>query len=467
MPLLENLVEGLSRAAGATGAVSDIEKRKKERSQLSEDERKANLDLYNKAIDNIQTHMGTLDPESPQYKTLSSALQKAISSRTQLFHPSEAPSLAQKIGEKLHLRQPIPQNAGDARSGLQDALVAGLPVAPDEFPGITKSEDRAKAARIKHGLDPRALAEKPEVENWVPANVKFADGTEATLQRNSKSGEWTDLAGNPVPKERLATATIAPKPPKDKYAWKRDPKTRKLVSVKLDANGQIIPGTENPNIVAPAGLEGRISTSNYHYVDDKGQIHQIQETRTSTPIGAGGGGGTAAIPKTPGEAKKAAKQTAPESSKDKVIGFKGSKDYIDTKAAYQGAIDRTSTMEENLKNALNGDQQAMLSLVANHIGMTLGMQKGARITRAVWDEAVESAPWLERIAARFDDRGYLTGVTLAPDQMRSMVRLAHEKTQTLKEHLDRLDAERGQSSSDTNKAPVSEGDPLGLLPKKP
>ena len=55
-----------------------------------------------------------------------------------------------------------------------------------------------------------------------------------------------------------------------------------------------------------------------------------------------------------------------------------------------------NTMDKNLKDALAGDQQAMLSLVANHIGMTLGAQKGARINQAVWNEAVESAPWLAR-----------------------------------------------------------------------
>jgi len=37
------------------------------------------------------------------------------------------------------------------------------------------------------------------------------------------------------------------------------------------------------------------------------------------------------------------------------------------------------------------------------------------------------------------------------------VRLAHEKTQTLKEHLDRLNQERGGSPSD------KKDDPLGIL----
>lgn len=87
---------------------------------------------------------------------------------------------------------------------------------------------------------------------------------------------------------------------------------------------------------------------------------------------------------------------------------------------------RLAIMEHNLDSALRGDQQAMVSLVANHIGMTLGAQKGARINQAVWDEAIKSRPWLQGAQAKFDDRGYLSGVTLSPEQMHQMVDLAKE-----------------------------------------
>jgi hypothetical protein len=123
------------------------------------------------------------------------------------------------------------------------------------------------------------------------------------------------------------------------------------------------------------------------------------------------------------------------------------KDYTETKATYQASVDRMKTMDKNLAAGLKGDQQAMLSLVANHIGMTLGGQKGARINQAVWNEAVESAHLDQRMIARsfhqeangdyvFD--GWKSGVTLTPEQMRQMVALAHEKVDVLKDHLDRL-----------------------------
>lgn len=88
---------------------------------------------------------------------------------------------------------------------------------------------------------------------------------------------------------------------------------------------------------------------------------------------------------------------------------------------------RLKIMQQNYQAALKGDQQAMVSLVANHIGMTLGMQKGARINQAVWNEAVASRPWMQGIAAKFDDNGYLSGVTLTPPQMKQMLDLAEER----------------------------------------
>jgi hypothetical protein len=97
------------------------------------------------------------------------------------------------------------------------------------------------------------------------------------------------------------------------------------------------------------------------------------------------------------------------------------------KAAHDIDYDRLGIMEQNYEAALNGDQQAMLSLLSNHVGMTLGLQKGARITKAFYEEAQQSAPWLQRVGARFDDRGYLSGVVLAPDQMSQMVELGKQK----------------------------------------
>ena len=90
----------------------------------------------------------------------------------------------------------------------------------------------------------------------------------------------------------------------------------------------------------------------------------------------------------------------------------------------QDSAERFNVMAKNYEDAVkNHDQQAMLSLLANHLGMTMGLQKGARMTKDIIHEAQQSRPWLQGLQAKFDKDGYLTGVTLSPEQMRQMVDL--------------------------------------------
>ncbi len=101
----------------------------------------------------------------------------------------------------------------------------------------------------------------------------------------------------------------------------------------------------------------------------------------------------------------------------------------DTFKRYDTALDadqRLSRMEASYGKAVNGDQQAMLSLLTDHIGMTLGLQKGARITKDILNEAQQSQPWLAQLGAKFDSRGFLSGVTLGKDQMAQMLDLGYE-----------------------------------------
>jgi hypothetical protein len=99
--------------------------------------------------------------------------------------------------------------------------------------------------------------------------------------------------------------------------------------------------------------------------------------------------------------------------------------------AYQPAMDsgeRYNVMAKNYEDATqNHDQQAMLSLLANHLGMTMGLQKGARLTKDIIQEAQQSRPWLQGLAAKFDSNGYLSGVNLTQGQMDQMVNLGRER----------------------------------------
>jgi hypothetical protein len=98
---------------------------------------------------------------------------------------------------------------------------------------------------------------------------------------------------------------------------------------------------------------------------------------------------------------------------------------------------RYRVMKDSEQKALQGDQQAALNILANHLGMTQGIQKGSRITQTVMDEAIASAPFLGRFLSRafhkdpttgdyiFD--GYKTGVTLTSEQIEQMMSLAQDR----------------------------------------
>ena len=64
---------------------------------------------------------------------------------------------------------------------------------------------------------------------------------------------------------------------------------------------------------------------------------------------------------------------------------------------WQPALDsaeRVNVMAKNYREGVdNHNQQAMLSLLSNHLGMTMGLQKGARLNQALITEAQKSAPW--------------------------------------------------------------------------
>ncbi len=132
-------------------------------------------------------------------------------------------------------------------------------------------------------------------------------------------------------------------------------------------------------------------------------------------------------------AATAANRAANESNKDKASAMKERQEVAKIYADPLQSSERYNIMTSNLEKALpeseggKNDQQAQLSLLANHLGMTMGLQKGARLTKDIINEAAKSQPWVAGIKAKFDKDGYLSGLTLGPDQMKSMVDLARER----------------------------------------
>lgn len=98
---------------------------------------------------------------------------------------------------------------------------------------------------------------------------------------------------------------------------------------------------------------------------------------------------------------------------------------------------RLNLMEKAQKEANAGNAQADMALISNHLGMTMGLQKGARITQTVWNEAMRTRPWLQSIKVTFVG-GLMTGAKLSPEQREQMVELAKDRV-----------SESGRSVNDT------------------
>jgi hypothetical protein len=150
------------------------------------------------------------------------------------------------------------------------------------------------------------------------------------------------------------------------------------------------------------------------------------------------------------------------------VGGKAPKTVTDAFNTLNQSQERFNVMQHALGDALQGDQQAMLNLLSNHLGMTMGLQKGARMNQALIEEAQKSTPWLQGLQARFDGRGFLTGVTLTPQQMQSMVKLALDRTNEDRGAYQRAqdEAKHGFGMGPNNPASNAPPPTLPAVPKK-
>jgi hypothetical protein len=378
-----------------------------------------------------------------------------VTKHNSLYPPHETPALVARIQKFVGKKPSAP--TPDARAGMtaESTLAAtpaqktdwqvdtSLPMRPSNgivyraernvntgavrwqpLPGMTprdlrpsgmetlSPEDYEEAQRIKAGLEPKAAAEKPKKP--------------LTFQYHPQTGGLTSIT-DPNSGETWDVSNIAKAPPEVKARWE--------------------------------GVQKQQADEQKRKDDAAAKKEEDAEKRQTRAF-------TAALDRQAEGFNLALQKKDYEDAKKVVVTADND---------YQGALDRMATMDKNLVAALKDphDQQAMLSLVANHIGMTLGAQKGSRINQAVWNEAIASTPLLARVEAKFDSEGYLTGVTLAPEQMRSMVALAHEKVDILKDHKRRVEDEyhdaltpgrnrKNETKPETPK-PTNDKDPLGIL----
>lgn len=202
--------------------------------------------------------------------------------------------------------------------------------------------------------------------------------------------------------------------------------------------------TAQPGVLPPAGYVPKTTTGSSQSINPvTGELQTLSHSSTTTP----------ALPAPPGAQQPTAKPKAAASgggsaqpkqdqqaqTREQAYFIKQHpeiKKYADT---YNQSVERYQVMQVALQKAAAGDQQAMLNLLYNHIGMTTGLQKGARITRDVISEAQQSAPWEATLLARI---GVGNGFTMTPDLLRGIALTPEQMNQMVSNAKDRVEQDR-------------------------
>lgn len=211
------------------------------------------------------------------------------------------------------------------------------------------------------------------------------------------------------------------KPGKPRPAWKKDA-NGKFSSILLDpTTNQLIPGTENSDVQPPAGMVGRITTGFYHFVDEQGNVHQVQETHTSMPVGAGGG----PAPKGEGGKGPAPKKGATPTGGDKVLGRKDTAVTTKAKKDYVDAVKLDSVakqVEQNPQDAVN----------QKRLAVALERQAAGRFTTQALDY-IRQAGWAAGAEQFWNN---IDNGTLPDTVIRQLIKGAHQNLKAAKDAMD-------------------------------
>jgi hypothetical protein len=320
MPFLENLVEGFAGAVNDPNTVNRIEGRKADRRATAHEELQANTQSILDDVGKLQERRAALPAGSPEIANIDKQLAAHQQAFTDLYHPVKNPDNFQKLGGflKQHITGKAPKPAPQSNAVTPERMAqlrAGAAGTMPPDPYLTPDELKHKA-RIAAGIEQRAGTERTDQENWVPTPLILPDGKQVTWQRNSKSGAWTDLSGQPIPPELLRSASIPPKAAagsNSKFAQEASVFENKWGKKLKDWTPEEL-SYFNQKMAYDSQHSGSSTTTRLEK-DENGVIHPVEFTSTRGPIRPPVDPHEAkAAPTTPGAAKQRAQSVAPRSS---------------------------------------------------------------------------------------------------------------------------------------------------------
>lgn len=477
--IVRGALAGGNEAAGNPQTAQALLEKNKQAQEAKQAQLRAQVIPHSIALKGLQERLQALDPSDPHYddhkQLITNDIARNLHEVRGLLYPDQDPKgnfFERGITDKLHMTSM--KNRQDAlkqkqeKGQKQDQSSAGA-IAEGSVPyGQTPEAQKLNLqAQLKGEYAP---------ENWQTLDMRFKDGTQHTVQRNTKDGRITDLAGNPVPQDQLTSAVAAPKPSADankREDFEKDPnklpgETLEQWSARQTAIGRNAGSPAKPPTMKPGMVNGKSAFAYYSMADkswidsNTGQpIHNFVPQPSFAQTGLWGLDTGYDAQGNPVPVMMNRRNGQVVAAPAGIVAPAQAKGIETQRTAAIAGDSLLRTMLGAADKAKNKDQQAMLSIVANHIGMTLGAQKGARINQAVWNEATESAPLLQNVEKKWDSDGYLQGVTLSPQQVDQMVELGKLRRDVMWEQA----AQTAQASGVPLQVPKFELHPNLDLPK--
>ena len=320
-------------------------------------------------------------------------------------------------------RIPAPPPYSPLLSPEEHNQQAAATIAATESAKMTAELESRRKAAVSAGLKPGT----PGYENFVAGRLVTPYAHFQTKAIVGPNGERMLASFNPLTHETLDSEGNVIENPVE---WTQSVNAPGTSAYKTFYNAAKQSGLSDAEISQQWNTQNSTQHGYKMVPQPDGSIQMVPVTTQTTKTRGGGGG--ASIPAPPGGAGGG----AATGGAGRTVGGHIPKEVATAQGAYQDSISRFNVMSEALPQALAGNQQAMINLLYNHIGMTVGLQKGARITRDIIEEAQHSAPWMASLLARIGVGNEFTmtpelmrGVTLAPEQMRQMVDLAEGRVE--------------------------------------
>jgi hypothetical protein len=309
-------------AAGLSAGFARGSQGREHKQMLSDQEFQTNLADAQQHITGLTQKLGTIAPTSTEYADTQGQLANAIQARTALFHPAVHPNAVQElgkaVGQHLHLIHPdlpaavvspetttetpgvqLPAGAPQLPATSTTTKVQGPPQTPAQLKAMAQAhmvasglptyqpsplsvEEQHRAAMVNAGLEPKAVAEKPDTWKVLTTSKPFKG--EDGIYYQTEMDASGNLRRSPLPAGYAPSASTGKPPTANQMLWNSYAASLGTTADKLSDPQK----AGFLNWEARQHAMGHSTTSEHVEFDANGHPHLVTTHSNSTPVSAGG-----------------------------------------------------------------------------------------------------------------------------------------------------------------------------------